>query len=114
MTLLKEILKEVHPLDLDEQVKVICDKITEEERGKDDYFGPVGPNIFLSLYADSGYYHYLCLERDAPGKFIISGWRGGVPVNSGCKRIKVWEISGSKSDVIIKEYARYMKFLKGD
>jgi hypothetical protein len=115
MSLLKEILKEVQPLPIDTQLKVICDKITEEEISNDDYFGPSGPNVFLSLRVDTEEgISYLCLEREAPGKFIISGWKASVTLNQRCKRIKVWEISGNKADIIIREYARHMKFLKGD
>ncbi len=116
MSFLQELLDSVKKLDLDEQVRRICDQITEEEilSKNIDYLGPRGPNIFLSLGVgvNNKDIHYLCLERDEPGKYIVTGWRSGLPPSF--KRVKVWEINGVKAEVILREYAKYMKFLKGD
>ena len=77
MGLLEEILVKVQKLPLDQQVKQFCDKILEEEKGKDEHFivAPKGPNIFLNLQVPAPTpddVAFLCLERQFEGKYIVS------------------------------------------
>lgn len=105
---------------IDESVKIISDKIYDEEKGKFEYPDrmPKGANIFLAIECkgrDQGEVGYLCLEREAPGSFFVGYWTGPFR-NTGnegsrMKRVKSWDIKEADPNKIIIEYARIMKYL---
>jgi len=123
MSILDEILSQVKKLDSDEQLRIICDEITKEEIDIiDEYEGPSGANVFLSLpiimpekFDSSKYESYICLEREAAGAFIISHWN--CIKNSTTqtpKRVKAWDVKHDKPKKILKEFAERLSFLKGE
>ena len=79
MTIIDELLTTWKNSGNDEQLRIICDQITKEEiKDLDKYEGPIGANIFLSLQfkikEDKKNEHYICLEREAQNKYIVTYW----------------------------------------
>lgn len=114
MGILEQILEEIEPCKLDEQVRNICDQIIDEEK-KEDYCGPEGPNVFLSLEAlkTEKDHTFLCLEREEVGKFIITKYVKTL-LTGPLKRVQVWVIKEDKANKIIRAYAQTMKYIKGE
>jgi len=121
--ILDELLSETVSSDSDEQLRIICDKITEEEmteKERNVYSGPTGPNIFLSLAVleNDKQIHYICLEREAASIFIISHWIKKISASSSISttamRMKVWNIMEDKPEKLMKEYALKFKWAKGE
>lgn len=107
MSILKELLDEVKKNPLDDQVRELCDKITEQEKenitkGYESFLK--SSNIFLCL---SGGKYFITLERDLPGKYSIGIWNDG-------KRIKSTEIKENNCRKILVEYAKQLKFMRGE
>lgn len=117
MTILDELIKEIEKSNIDEQVKIICDQIMQEEIPKfqhpDDR--PEGPNIFLSIEFDDKqkYASFLCLERESKETYILSLW---IKKNVGdqIKRKQVWVVDVFEPKKIIKFYAEHLKFFRGE
>ena len=123
MGLLEEILVKVQKLPLDQQVKQFCDKILEEEKGKDEHFivAPKGPNIFLNLQVPAPTpddVAFLCLERQFEGKYIVSLRTLKISKirdqDVFPRKVKVWEVKSDKAEGILNTYAEKYKFLKGE
>ena len=116
--LLIELLSKVEKLESDDQLRVICDNITKEEiLTPDEYEGPRGANVFLSLplnIAKVKTEDYICLERESKGVFIISHWSRLIISASSPKRIKVWECKQTEPTKILKEFAEKLTYLKGE
>jgi len=117
MTILDELIKEIEKSDVDEQVKIICDQIMQEEIPKfqhpDDR--PEGPNIFLSIEFDDKqkYASFLCLERESKETYILSVWIKRKS-DDQIKRKDVWIVTVSEPKKIIKLYAEKLNFLRGE
>jgi hypothetical protein len=114
MGILEQILEEIEPVILDEQVREICDRIIDEEK-EENYCGPDGPNVFLSLEAfkTEKEHTFLCLEREEVGKFIITKYVK-TSLTGPLKRVQVWEIKEDKANKIIRAYAQKMRYIKGE
>lgn len=120
MTIIDELLEQWKKSDKDEKLRILCDQIEKEELvDAIDYEGPIGPNIFLSLPIidtnNKKYEDYICIEREAQNKYIISHWvclinsSGSVP-----KRIITWDVKNDDPKKILKEFIERMQFLKGE
>ena len=123
MSIIEELLKTWSKSEVDEQLRILCDQITKEEIEKiEEYEGPIGANIFLSLPFDvsnqiihNKYENYICLEREAQNKYIISHWfciannASTVP-----KRHKAWDVKNDDPKKILKEFVERMQHLKGE
>lgn len=124
MGILETLLAEFKTSDLDEQVKRLCDLITDEERGKikASYTGPDGPNVFLSLEAlrTDKEQVFLCLEREESEKYIVTLYsRYAATVGSGgklppVKRTQMWLVNEDKANKILLVYAQKMKYVRGE
>jgi hypothetical protein len=117
MPVLNELLQMVSKSELDEQVKQICDEIMKEEKPKftNPFDEPIGSNIFLAVqYNDKKNVSFLCLEREAKEKYIISQWSR--PKNATIlKRKKVWVVEDyGKAEKILKFYAETLKYVRGE
>jgi len=102
MNLIDNLLEKVKDLPFDDQVKIICDKIQEEEDLKiiDKDLKPKGPNIFLSLQVPGITEKdicFLCLEREASQKYIISIWTKQKDRNTNLKRSQVQDMTNVDS-----------------
>jgi len=126
--ILNELLSEISSSELDEQVKILCDKITEEE--KDNMTCPEslleGPNIFLCLDVPGRTKierAWLALERESKEKYIMRLWtqgkaktldREGKAKESPIKISAQWPINEDKPQKILKQYAERLHYLKGE
>ena len=117
MTILDEILKNVEKSELDEQVKIVSDKIMEEELPKFSHpeDKPEGPNMFLAIEFDDRRNHssFLCLERESKEIYILSIWTKR-NIDDNIKRKQVWNINEIQPGKIFKFYAEKLKFLRGE
>jgi len=120
MSIIEELLETWKKSETDEQLRILCDQITKEEiKDIDRYEGPINANIFLSLQFDikknKKHEHYICLEREAQNKYIVSYWSclTGASLSTP-KRIKAWDIKYDTPKKILKEFVDTMQFLKGE
>jgi hypothetical protein len=119
MSIIDELLETWTKSDDVEKLRILCDQITKEEVPKpDDYEGPNGANIFLSLPVytkNKKYENYICIEREAQNKYIISHWNCLANVEiSAPKRVETWEVKFGMPKKILKEFIERMQFLKGE
>jgi len=120
MSIIEELLESWKKSDNDEQLRIICDQITKEEiKDIDGYEGPSGANILLSLNAalktDHKYEHYICLEREAQNKYIISHWNClSNSTTATPKRVKAWDVKNEKPKKVLVEFIERMQFIKGE
>ena len=129
--LLDEILSEVKESITDEQVRIICDKIMEEEKNEFKYPDEVlkGPNIFLCLEIpgrNKKEIGFLVLEREAVESYIVGRWVRFKPKKEAknpekdpdkkppLKRVDAWPIKYDTPKKIIKEYAEKLKYVRGE
>ena len=119
MTIIDELLEKWKKSELDEKLRILCDQIMKEEISDlTVYEGPSGANIFLSLSVDTKnkkYENYICIEREAQKKYIISHWC--CLTNSDLsipKRVVTWEVKHDDPKKILKEFIDRMQFLKGE
>jgi len=129
--LLEEILSEVKESEVDEQVRIICDKIMEEEKEGFKYPDEImkGPNIFLCLEIpgrNKREIGFLTLEREAVETYLIGSWVRFKPKKEDkkpkedsdkkppLKRVKAWAVKYDTPKKIIKEYAEKLKYVRGE
>jgi len=128
MAILEELLKEIKSSNIDEQVKILCDKIFEEEKLNIHYYNilPTGPNVFLALEVPgrrSTEVAFVSLERESSNKFIIVVWTTTKQIYQDAtakeesiflKKQRVVEIDEFKPEKILQEYAKFIKYMKGE
>jgi len=122
MTIIDELLDTWKKSDNDEQLRILCDRITKEEiKEISEYEGPSGANIFLSLSlldvnkTNNKYENYICLEREAQNKYIISYWNClANSTISTPKRQKAWDAINDDPKKVLKEFVERMQILKGE
>jgi len=117
MSILDELLEECKSSDLDEKIKIICDKIMSEEVGDlDEYQGPQGPNIFLSILSieDKKFQWYLTLEREFKETYTIRHWKKKRTDISNPIPIKTFDNKEAKPKPIIKRFVSVLKFVRGE
>jgi len=123
MSILNELLVKIASAELDEQVKILCDVIFEEEKENikniDDL--PKGPNIFLCLEVPGrkqGETAFVALERESKEQYITSIWVKGPPSSVDrprpARRIKAVEVVEVKAEKILLQFAETYKHMKGD
>lgn len=116
--LLDELIAKTAKSEKDDQLRIICDEITKEEiQNPQDYEGPSGPNIFLSLPVSipkAKTEDYICLERESKGVFVISHWSCLKTSEAPPKKVKVWACKYDEIKRILKEFTERIVFLKGE
>jgi len=120
MNIIEEMLKEIPSSDLDEQVKRLCDSISDEEGPAEHVnYTPVGPNIFLAIETKGTMKHeisFLCVEREMKEKYIISRW-SGYPYKEEQRSFRVasWELTTENTATkILIAFAKKLKYFKGE
>lgn len=116
MTILEELLKQTPKSDKVEQIKIICDKIEEENPLKKDFesIAPKGVNIFLTISVPGTLKNkiaFVTLEREFKDKFIVCLYEKGIATLS---KIKSWEVSEDKPEKILEHFAKILKHLRGE
>ena len=128
MPILEELLKEIKSDSNDEKVKILCDKIFEEEKVNIYHHSviPKGPNVFLALEVPgriSSEVAFVVLERETSSQFIIALWTinkshirefklNDDPLS--LKRQRAEEIKEHQPEKILREYAKFIKYMKGE
>ena len=127
--ILNELLLEIKSSDIDEKVRIICDRIISEE--KDNITCPKylmeGPNVFLCLDVPgrtSRELSWLALERESKEKYIIRLWtkrkrkpevdKDGKEIETPIKISSQWSINENSPEKILKQYVEKLKYLKGE
>ena len=118
MGIIDTLLKEIDSSDLDEQIAELCNKILEEEPPLPD-FAPEGPNVFLTIEVpgkNKREFAFLCLEREGVESYVAVLWSilKKNAVSENLRKRRVWEIKEVKVPKIFKEYAKIIKFIKGE
>ena len=123
MSIIDELLDTWKKSDNDEQLRILCDQITKEEiKDIKEYEGPSGANIFLSLPLNDvdqvdqyKYENYICLEREAQNKYIVSHWNCLInSITATPKRQKAWDAINDDPKKVLKEFVERMQILKGE
>ena len=122
MGLLQDIIENMNKDEKDklQQIRELCDQISEEETIEHESKLPAGPNIFLSLEVpgrNDKEVAYLTLERESEDLYLavlytIATTQLSNP-DSGLKRQRVWTIEDHRPEKILTEYAKQYKFLRG-
>lgn len=119
MSIIDELLKEIESDNIDQQIKELCNKIYAEEIGKfkNPTVMPQGPNIFLAIETPGRTKKeiaFLCLERELSHSYIITIWSKLTSSSGELKKSKVWEINETEPTKILGEFAKKIKFMKGE
>ena len=128
MTLLGKVIAKLETKETTEQIRSLCERILaeESEEGMEEIeYGPVGPNIFLTLQVPghtTKHIGFLTLERETEGSYLSVFWTllkmeiipGDPEKTNSARKTKVWEIKEFKTEKILTEYAKTLKFLKGE
>jgi len=118
--LLDEIIGELKGKDIDQQVKEICDEITEQEKDsiENEEFLPVGPNIFLALSCPGrikGEVGFLTLERELVDEYLVGFWAITPKIpNDKLKRYRTWSVKEVNCKRIIRAFAERLKYVRGE
>lgn len=119
MSILKTLIDDARKenLDLDSELRVICDTISEEEKNNSRDI-PTGPNIYLAIEVPGITKRdicFVCLERESRGKFIASLWsKQNLGSTTPIKRTVVWEIKEDKAERILGFFADKVAFMRGE
>jgi len=117
MTILDELIEELGKNEPVEQIRSICEKIFEEEKENINLdIAPQGPNIFLSLSIPPRYKGeetFITLEREFDQTFIVGVWSAKKVGEGDLRRVKTFNIKGTSAKGVIKEFAKKVKFMRG-
>ena len=127
MGILEDIIAELPSDELVEQVHRIATDILEEEKPKFEYmdYASEGPNILLTIEVpgrNKKEVGFLSLEREGPEVYILVFLT--LPVLTmetkkpdealPPKRQRVWEIKDHRAIKIMTEFAKKVKYLRGE
>ncbi len=127
MGILEDIIAELPTDELIEQLHMICTQILEEEKPKFTYmeYASDGPNTLITLEAPGKHKKelgFISLEREGPETYLvvfttisIMEMESKPPEEaSPPKRQKVWEINDHRATKIMSEFAKKVKYLRGE
>jgi len=125
MDIIDHLLKDIPSSDMTVQVKELCRKIWDEEKEKIKYHQvlPSGANIFLALEIPAkskGHVSFLTLERDPIDEYVSNYYsikindiqKGDLPQNP--RRYQSHKLEGRSSKKILTEFAKLIKFYRGE
>ena len=119
-TTLDKIIAEIPPADMTQTIREMCDIIMREElpRMKNMKDAPKGPNKFLILEVP-GFLKkeigFLTLERESEEDYIGVYWtlRLG-KADQHAKKVKVHKVEGNTAKKIMYQFAKLVKFYRGE
>ena len=126
MGILEDIISELPSDELIEQLHMIAIKIIDEEKEKFEYiqYASEGPNVILTLEVPGRYHKevgFISLEREGKETYLIifstlpkSELLKGPDEASTPKRQNVWEVQDHRASRIMGEFAKQVKFLRGE
>jgi hypothetical protein len=107
-----------------DKVREMCDLIEKEEHPHMNIkYAPQGPNVILTLEVPGRYDSELCyltLERESIGHYVARLW--SIPkaaIKSDPRETqkfpkKSWDIKEAKAKNILTEYAKLVKYFRGE
>jgi len=120
MTTLDKILSEIPSSDMTQQVREMCDIIISEEKPKLKHaqYAPKGPNKFLILEVDGMLKKeigFITLERESEEDYVGVYWAFRLDKKEKPPRkIKVHKIEGNTAKKIMYQFAKLVKFYRGE
>ena len=115
MSIFSDLLEEVKESNIDTKLKIICDKIFDEEKEsfENPELVPTGPNIFLTIQCKlkPKKINFLCLERIFPEQYSISLFSKLKNTNERLSRVQVWEVKDSRPEKVMKQYAKIFNMI---
>lgn len=128
MSILRDLIDNMKTSDLVEQMRILTERIFEEESPDMEYIDhrPQGANIFLGLQIPGEIRNevgFLCLERENEDLWLISFWT--TPVRQIKQAIdednrvflrkkRLHEIKDHRPEKILTKYAQTFKFYHGE
>jgi hypothetical protein len=127
MGILEDIIAELPSDELIEQLHMICAQILEEEKPKFEYieYASDGPNTLLTLEApgrNKKELGFISLEREGPETYLVV--YSTIPTMlieidkpdeaMPPKRQRVWEVKDHRATKIMTEFAKKVKYLRGE
>ena len=122
--ILDDILKEVKSNEVVEEVKEICNKIWVEEEEQNVIYQkviPEGANIFLAVQVPpkaKGEVSFLSIERDPIDEWVCNYYSIRITDMKGIpqmpKRYQSHKIEGRSAKKIMIEFAKLVKFYRGE
>jgi len=118
-TTLDKIIGEIPSSNMTQQIREICDIIMKEEtpKAKNMKDAPKGPNKFLILEV-SGFLKkevgFLTLERESEEDYVGVHWSFRLGKDRPARKIKVHKIEGNSSKKIMYQFAKLVKFYRGE
>lgn len=130
MGILDEVIAEFKTDNMIIQLRELCKQISEEENKKIIKYVerlPKGPNVFLSLEIPplkNSEISYITLERDMSLEgeggtdWLVFIWTMNLKLyrddTKGLKRVKVYKIEGKSAKKILTQFAKKVKFYRGE
>jgi len=119
LTTLDKIISEIPSSNMTQQIREICDIIMKEETPKTKNMkdAPKGPNKFLILEV-SGFLKkeigFLTLERESEEDYVGVHWSFRLGKDRPARKIKVHKIEGNSAKKIMYQFAKLVKFYRGE
>ena len=127
MTILSDIITELGTNKLSEQVHMLCKRIKDEEVESFEYmqYTSEGPNTFLTLEVpgrNKKEVGFVSLERESDEVYLcvystlfLIDMKDIEPKDAAPpKRQRVWEIKDHRAEKILTEFAKHVKYLRGE
>jgi len=126
MGILEDIISELPSDELTEQIHMVCSNILEEESPKFEYieYASDGPNVMITVEVPGKYKKevgFASLEREGPETYLVIF--STIPISqlekepdeaSPPKRQRVWEVNDHRAVKIMSEFAKKIKYLRGE
>jgi len=119
-TTLDKLISEINSSDMTQQIREMCDIIMEEEIPRMKYreYAPKGPNKFLILEVQ-GFLKkeigFLTLERESEEDYVGVFWAFRLDKkDKPPRKSKVHTIEGNTAKKIIYQFAKLVKFYRGE
>lgn len=119
-TTLDKLIAELDSSDMTQQIREMCDIIMDEETPKNKFteYAPKGPNKFLILEVQ-GFLKkeigFLTLERESEEDYVGVLWTFRLDKkDKPPRKSKVHKIEGNTAKKIIYQFAKLVKFYRGE
>lgn len=116
-TTLDRIIEELPSSNMTQQIREMCDLISEEEHIEHEQSAPSGPNIFLVLEVPGmlkGDIGFLTLERENEDLYLGTFWSKRKDKEGPMMKKKVNTIEGNTAKKIMYQFAKLVKFYRGE
>lgn len=121
MTLLDQLISELTTKEEIEQLRELCDRISNDETLENKQIAPLGPRVFLCVNVpgrNDKEIGFLTLERESSDSYlsvyhVLSKTQLGNE-NIAPRRIRVWEIHEFKPKKVMKQFLEVCKMLRGE